>query len=179
MSIVVFILYLVVLSYFSENLLPALVIGGFGALGAATVVSSLQRKGAIERLNMWPRVCGEVLKCGIDRDRYSDSYVGGSKKTKIASYDWVPEVHYSYEVKGTCYQSHNLFSTAAGNTAYKKSKVKEILSAYKVGGDIYVYYNPDAPEEGYVLHPDNKNNLLFGLILSFMCAYLVLNNGIT
>lgn len=177
MVILVFIGYLVVLAYFSDHLMPAMVVGSFGAYGALMVAVSLQRDGVIKRLNQWLRVKGSVLKFSVDRDYGSQNWGGDSNK-KLASYDWVPSVVYSYEVQGVCYQSPNMLSSVAGNTAYKKYRAKEYISGYTEVGSVYIHYNPDDHSDAFLVHPDNKNNLLFGLILAVMCAYLVLNNGI-
>lgn len=176
MVIFVFIGCLVVLAYFSDHLMPTMVVGSFGAYGALMVAVSLQRDGLIKRLNQWPRVKGTVINCSVDRDYGSPDY--GSSTKKLASYDWRPSVTYSYEVKGVCYQSPNMFSNVAGNTAYKKDRAKEYIAGYTEGGSVYIHYNPDDHSDAFLVHPDNKNNLLFGLILAVMCAYLVLNNGI-
>lgn len=176
MVIFVFIGYLAVLAYFSDHLMSALIIGSFGAHGALSVVVSLQRDNLIKRLDLWPRVKGTVIECDIDRDYASPDYK--SKAKKLASYDWCPSVLYTYEIKGVCYQSPNMFSNVAGNTAYKKDRAKEFISPYTEGGSVYIHYNPEDHSEAFLVHPDNKNNLLYGLIMAVMCAYLVLNNGI-
>ena len=176
MGFVAFIVYLTGMAILGENLQPSLVIGGFGAYGAALFTASLFRGRNLEKLDQWPVASGTVVDFEMKRDIQRTG--PRVKKTTSGSLGWVPHIHYRYEVGSASYLSRNFFSNTVGSQAYTKGKLPELNRTYRTGTTIPVHYNPADPADSFIAHRDNQNGMLTGITLAAVCAYLVINNGI-
>jgi len=177
MAFVVFILYLIAMASLGDHLLPSLVIGGFGAYGALMTVASLQRDKQVELLNSWPKTPAFIVESDTPRDINYGSKNGTRGTT--GSLKWRPHLKYRYDVHGVSYESYNVYSNTIGDHTLNKKQAQKFKQAYKPNSSTMIHYNSEDPSESFVLHPNNKNGLLFGFIMASMCGYLVINGGIT
>lgn len=112
----------------------------------------------------WPTVDGKVIESKLKRRK---------KSREKDTYEAV--VIYQYEVDGESFEGDSVW--AGQYSSSSRSSMQKIVSQYRVGADVSVYYSPDDPYEA-VLQPGAfaSSYMVFGigmLFLVFGCILVV------
>ena len=108
-----------------------------------SIIGTKSLNNAKENLE-WPKTQGKIITSEMDIKR---TKTGNSNSWRN---EYSARILYNYEVNGSPYTSNK---TKFINTISKKHQdIKPILSRYKVGTDVSVYYKPSDPETA-VLKP--------------------------
>jgi hypothetical protein len=83
----------------------------------------------------WPHTNGTVMRSRVESRRSGNST------------SHVPVVVYSYEVKGTTYQSQSIKAGDEYMSIRIMNQAQETVDRYPAGSSVKVYYNPDNPKE--------------------------------
>lgn len=120
-----------------------------------------------DALTNWPSTQGEILTSQI-----TDSYNVGNEATVYR-----PEVQHRYSVNAVEFIGSN---ATPFDTAASKSWAWSVISQFKPGDTVPVYYNPSEPSRSFVHRYWNDAPLLIALFASlFPCfiAFLVTTGG--
>lgn len=175
MPFIAFLIYLIVIAYLGENLLPSLVVGAFGAYGILIAACDLQRPSQIKKLNEWPTTIATITESKFERDLHHTRDVDSPKLT--GSLAWLINLRYTFEIDGVSYHSRNIFSNVLGKSTFSKKKAIEFVTKHKADSKITIHYNPEDHSDSFIYHPESKHALIGGLIIACLCGYLVINGG--
>lgn len=114
----------------------------------------------------WPTAPGKIIR---------------SNMTVKSGY--VANIFFEYHVNGKLYRSNRvvLGETAGSEFTWGKVKAEKYLSAYPLGKEVQVLYNPDRPEEAYLERGAGYSTGTFGVVVgslllgvSLLMVYLLL-----
>lgn len=110
----------------------------------------------------WPVVEGEVVECGIRRDRVGDGA-------------WRVEVRYHYAVEGEIYEADTIWPKPRPSF-WTKASAEAVTWRYQPGTRVDVYHHPSRPERA-VLEPGARLKGCFlgavGAVVILLAHYLV------
>lgn len=108
-------------------------------LGVFLIVWGIRSRKKAEESSRWPTVVGSISEAFIqeNRNRDSDGYTTTT---------YIPKINYQYQIGGQIFTG-NRFTFGFEKSYGSKKKAQEALTAYPVGGQINVFYNPQKPEE--------------------------------
>src|SRR5689334_21867377 len=142
-----------------DNILAALLLGGFGIIALALVIASLRDAAAMKR---WPVVKGRVLSSKVEE--YKEIVKGHSSGTRDRMTLYRPAVVYEYHVEGNRYES-NRITQSPGLDRGVPDVAAEVVRRYPAGSSVDVRYNPRHVAES-VLEPRVPRSWIFALIIA-------------
>ena len=104
----------------------------FGALAAGITVKLVEAYRASLRSRTWMTTRGQIT--------HSETVWVGIRARSPR-----PEIHYTYEVGGTKYESQRIVFEY--RNLYSREAVDQILKEYPVGATVPVYYDPNKPQD--------------------------------
>jgi len=134
--IVAIVLYNIGLTWFNGG---AIVLAG---MGLATFGFAIAYTAMSVQASRWPTVPGRIVAAKVDAYR--------ARPRKLRTY-FKPSVQFTYEVNGRQYHGDRV-RIAVVVSSTLASLAGWTASAYPVGSEVLVYYNPKKPSES-VLHP--------------------------
>jgi uncharacterized protein DUF3592 len=154
----------------SDNLLLALVAGGFGAIVLVLVVLSLREAAAMKR---WPVAKGRVLSSKVEEYRTGAASANfGGPRNRMTLYR--PVVIYEYEVDGHRFTGDRI-AQSPGMHRGVSDFAQQTADRYRAGTEVDVRYNPERPSE-CVLEPRVPKSWILGLMVGMgllaLAAYL-------
>jgi hypothetical protein len=130
-----------------DQILSALVCGGFGLLLLLLVISALREAVAMKR---WPVAKGRVLSSTVEEyraDAGASNFGGAHARTTL----YRPVVLYEYEVAGHRYRSNRIAQSPGINRGVP-TFAEKTAQRYPSGCEVDVRFNPKRPDES-VLEP--------------------------
>ena len=144
----------------ADNVLAALLLGGFGLLVLALVVASLRDAAAMKR---WPVVRGRVVSSRVEE--YKEIIKGQSSNSRGGRMTlYRPAVVYEYEIGGQRYESNRITQSPGMNRGVPDFAA-EIVRRYPAGSSVDVRYNPRHVAES-VLEPRVPKSWMFALVIA-------------
>ena len=142
-----------------DNVLAALLFGGFGVIVLALVIASLRDAAAMKR---WPVAKGRVVSSKVEQ--YKESVKGHSSGPRDRITLYRPAVVYEYEVNGQRYESTRITQSPGLNRGVP-DLAEEIVRRYPAGNSVDVRYNPRHVAES-VLEPRVPTSWIFALAIA-------------
>ena len=137
-----------------------------GGLGVYLIVSSQRNRQKAQQSLNWPVVQGQVTGSNVRVDNREND--------DTPRVDYIPEVHYLYQVGGQTYQSSKITFGAQPDFP-SRQKAEAVLARYPVNSGVSVYYNPTNPQESVLEQKAGRTTtkLVFGIILIVVMACLL------
>ena len=127
----------------------------FFAAGVAAVIFGFRNRKKAEESAGWPGVEGVIMNAWIDESRETD-------EDGYTSYTYTPKWQYQYQLGGQTYSSQKI--SFGGEKGYgSRKKAEEELTKYPMSSRVWVYYNPQNPEEAVLLQ--GKKGTMIGIIV--------------
>jgi hypothetical protein len=142
-----------------DNILAALLLGGFGLIVLALVIASLRDAAAMKR---WPIAKGRVLSSKVEE--YKEIIKGQSTSRGGRMTLYRPAVVYEYEVDGNRYESNRITQSPGLNRGVPDFAA-EVVHRYPAGNSVDVRYNPRHVAES-VLEPRVPKSWIFALLIA-------------
>ena len=138
-------------------------VGLFFIIGLVLILKSIRDKKKAEASSSWPSAVGTVTESKIienvsyDEDHY--------RRTTYRA-----DVHYTYNVIGTPYESKKLAFGATESSSAKSAQ--EVIARFPVGASVPVYYNPNDPKEAVLIREAKSSRVMMILGIVFMVIAL-------
>jgi uncharacterized protein DUF3592 len=142
-----------------DNILIALVCGGFGLLMLALVVSSLLEAAAMKR---WPVVKGRVLSSAVQEYR-ADTTTGSAGGRRMMTL-YRPVVVYEYQVGGQRFRGDRIAQSPGMNRGVAEF-AERVAQRYSAGTTVDVHYDPQRHGES-VLQPRVPKGWIFAAAIA-------------
>ena len=126
-----------------------------------------------QRSQSWQKVEGEIVRSEISGIRHAPQ---GPKSHESVMLRYLPKIEYEYSVHLVSYKSKQLYwvQNLSKGTLEKADK---FISQFPLGKKVFVYYNPDKPQES-VLDPYKSGSVFreffFGMIPLFVGGFILL-----
>jgi hypothetical protein len=129
-----------------------------GGLGIYLIITSQRGKQKAQQSLNWPVVQGQVTEAKVR--------VGSYEYEESTRVDYIPEVHYLYQVGGQTYHGSKI-TFGAEPVFNSRQKAEAVLARYPLNGSVTVSYNPANPQESVLEHKASRTNLsmVYGIIL--------------
>ena len=145
----------------ADNVLAALVLGGFGLIVLALVIASLRDAAAMKR---WPVVRGRVVSSKVEE--YKESVKGHTSGPRDRMTLYRPAVVYEYEIDGNRYESTRITQSPGLNRGVPDF-AEEVVRRYPAGSSVDVRYNPRHVAES-VLEPRVPRSWIVALVIALV-----------
>ena len=143
----------------------------FGVVGTVLIVLYVRNKKKAKASETWPSTEGKIVSHHVRVDYSQDD-----ESNRV---DYVPEVHFEYQVEGQSFAGKRI-SFGSEQSFNKRQKAEMFLEQYPVGQVVTVFFNPEKPQESVLQQTMRKMTvqlvvgiLLVVMMICFLCPVMM------
>tara|TARA_Y100000590_G_C15384602_1_gene887708 strand:+ start:78 stop:641 length:564 start_codon:yes stop_codon:yes gene_type:complete len=148
-----------------KNIVPCFIFLVIAIIFANLGVSSFKEYNHAKAMHSWPIINATIKKVETPQVyRRFSSWVQGKNTTQLVN---ILKLEYSYSLNDISYVNDGM-SWHDDFIIKEKSKLEYIKSDYAVGNKVNIIYNPQNPQESYILKPSYIENRIIGFAFFFV-----------
>jgi hypothetical protein len=91
--------------------------------------------------------------------------------------EWIPEVRYTYQYRGSTYRSEQVYPGVEARGYYDRSKAVSVTDSYEPGATVTAYVRPDQPSNAFLIR-ERGSGPLWGMGIGVLGVVVTLLAGL-